>query len=352
MPAYTVEELSRLVGGRIVGDPDVFLSGAATLREAVAGQVTFIDDVKRLMELRACRASAAVVPRDVECDDRPCIEVENVHAAFAAIHTAFAPVRPLPRPGVSPAAHIDPTAKVGANVQIHPGVYVGPRCEIAHDAILHPNVVLLGDCHVGPQTVIFPNAVLYQGTIVGARCLIHAGASLGAYGFGYSTRQGKHLLSAQLGNVVLEDDVEIGACTTIDRGTYGSTLIGAGTKIDNQVQIAHNVRVGRGNIICSQVGVAGSSSTGDYVVLAGQAGVKDHVHLGHRVTVGAQSGVMTDIPDQAVYVGSPARPEREHMQMLAATLRLPEMRKEFKRLLRELQAVQAGEVAASARDAA
>jgi UDP-3-O-[3-hydroxymyristoyl] glucosamine N-acyltransferase len=352
MPAYTVEELSRLVSGRVLGDPNVSVTGAATLREAVAGQITFIDDAKRLLELRACSASAVVVPRGVVCDDRPCIEVESVHAAFAAIHGAFAPVRPLPRPGVSPAAHVDPTATIGANVQIHPGVYVGPRCEIAHDAILHPNVVLLGDCHVGPQTVIFPNVVLYEGTVVGARCLIHAGASIGAYGFGYSTKQGKHVLSAQLGNVVLEDDVEIGACSTVDRGTYGSTLIGAGSKIDNQVQIAHNVRIGRGNIICSQVGIAGSSSTGDYVVLAGQAGVKDHVHLGHRVTVGAQSGVMTDVPDQAVYVGSPARPEREHMQMLAASLRLPEMRKEFKRLLRELQAAQACEVAASSREAA
>lgn len=352
MPAFTVEELSQLVGGRVVGDPDVSLRGAATLREAVAGQITFIDDAKRLPELRACRASAAVVPRGVECDDRPCIEVENVHAAFAAIHSAFFPVRALPRPGISPAAHIDPTAKLGADVQIHPGVYVGPRCEIADDAILHPNVVLMADCLVGADTVIFPNAVLYEGTVVGARCLIHAGASLGAYGFGYSTKQGKHVLSAQLGNVVLEDDVEIGACTTVDRGTYGSTLIGAGSKIDNQVQIAHNVRIGRGNIVCSQVGIAGSSSTGDYVVLAGQVGVRDHVHLGNQVTVGAQAGVMTDVPDRAVYVGSPARPEREHMQMLAATLRLPEMRKEFKRLLRELHAAQAVEVATSSREAA
>jgi UDP-3-O-[3-hydroxymyristoyl] glucosamine N-acyltransferase len=168
--------------------------------------------------------------------------------------------------------------------------------------------------------------------VVGPRCVIHAGAVLGAYGFGYGCHEGRHRLSPQLGNVVLEADVEVGAGTTIDRGTYGPTIIGEGTKIDNLVMIAHNCRIGRHNMLCAQVGIAGSTSTGDYVVMAGQAGIRDHVHIGSQVMLGAKAGVMNDVPDGARFVGIPATPEREQMVKQAALSKLPEMRRELKRL--------------------
>jgi len=174
--------------------------------------------------------------------------------------------------------------------------------------------------------------VLYENTVIGARCTIHAGAVLGAYGFGYNFVDGRHRLAAQLGKVVVGDDVEIGANSTVDRGTYGSTVIGEGTKIDNQVMIAHNCRIGRHNMLCAQVGIAGSTTTGDHVVMAGQVGVRDHVHVGDRAVLMARAGVMNDIADGVHMVGIPATPEREQMIKQAAIAKLPEMRRQFKQL--------------------
>jgi UDP-3-O-[3-hydroxymyristoyl] glucosamine N-acyltransferase len=182
---------------------------------------------------------------------------------------------------------------------------------------------------------LFPNVVLYEHTIVGNRVTIHAGAVIGAYGFGYQLSEGRHERSPQLGFVAIDDDVEIGANATIDRGTYGPTVIGEGTKIDNLVMIAHNCRIGRHNLICSQVGIAGSCTTGDYVVMAGQVGLRDHVEIGDRVALGAKAGVMHSIAEGA-WVGIPATPEREQMVKLAAVTRLPEMRKEFRALQRQV----------------
>ncbi|MEC7697186.1 MAG: UDP-3-O-(3-hydroxymyristoyl)glucosamine N-acyltransferase, partial [Planctomycetota bacterium] len=216
----------------------------------------------------------------------------------------------------------------------HLGATIGDDVTIGDRATIHAGVTVMAGCHIGDDVTLFPNAVLYENTVVGPRSIIHAGAVLGAYGFGYSTEGGRHLLSAQLGYVTVGNDVEIGASTTIDRGTYGPTEIGEGTKIDNLVMIAHNCRIGRHNIICSQVGIAGSTTTGDYVVMAGQVGVRDHVHIGSRAVLGAMAGVIGDIPDGECYAGIPATPMREQSFKLAALARLPEMRKQLKRLQR------------------
>ena len=194
---------------------------------------------------------------------------------------------------------------------------------------------------------IFPNAVLYENTVVGPRCLIHANAVLGAYGFGYGFADGRHVLSAQLGNVVLEADVEVGAGSTIDRGTYGPTLIGEGTKIDDLVMVAHNCRIGRHNMLCSQVGIAGSTTTGDYVVMAGQVGVRDHVHIGDRAVLGAMAGVTNDVPEGSRMIGIPATPERDQKVKQAAFSKLPEMRRQLKQLQRTVEALLNGSPAAA-----
>jgi UDP-3-O-[3-hydroxymyristoyl] glucosamine N-acyltransferase len=200
--------------------------------------------------------------------------------------------------------------------------------------------------------VIFPNAVLYENTVVGQRCIIHAGAVLGAYGFGYRMAGGGYALSAQLGWVEIADDVEIGAGTTIDRGTYGPTVIGVGTKIDNLVMIAHNVRLGRHNMICSQVGVAGSTTTGDWVVMAGQVGVRDHVHIGDKAVLGARSGVSCDIEAGRTVLGEPAIDLRDRKLQLATITKLPEMRKELKSLAARLESLERAHPTAPAADAA
>jgi UDP-3-O-[3-hydroxymyristoyl] glucosamine N-acyltransferase len=332
----TLAELAALVHGRLIGDGGVLIRGAAPLGDAGPGDITLIDGAERSPLLRSSRAAAAVAPRTVSPNGVPVIQVDDVHHAFAVIVGRFRPTRHVPQVGISPYAVISPTAKVGRDVDIHALATVGDDVEIGDGTTVHSGVHILAGSKIGPDVTIYPNAVLYENTIVGPRCVIHAGAVLGAYGFGYSCEEGRHQLSPQLGNVVLEADIEVGAGTTIDRGTYGPTVIGEGTKIDNLVMVAHNCRIGRHNMLCAQVGIAGSTTTGDYVVMAGQAGVRDHMRVGNRAVLGAKAGVMNDVPDGARVVGIPATPEREQMVKQAVLSRLPEMRQQLKRLQRQI----------------
>jgi UDP-3-O-[3-hydroxymyristoyl] glucosamine N-acyltransferase len=199
-----------------------------------------------------------------------------------------------------------------------------------------PGVVILPQAEIGDDCIVHANVTIYEYTKIADRVVIHAGTVIGANGFGYRQEGGRHIPTAQLGFVAIDSDVEIGAGVTIDRGTYGATRIGEGTKIDNQVMIAHNCQIGRHNLLCSQVGIAGSCRTGDYVILAGQVGLKDHITLGDHAVVGAQAGVMDDCAGHQVYLGSPATTQREQMQIMAVERRLPEMRREVKQLRRDV----------------
>jgi UDP-3-O-[3-hydroxymyristoyl] glucosamine N-acyltransferase len=198
----------------------------------------------------------------------------------------------------------------------------------------------MAGCILGENVTMFPNSVAYEDTRIGDRSIIHAGAVLGCYGFGYREHEGRHELSAQLGNVELGADVEIGACATVDRGTYGPTSVGDGTKIDNLVQIAHNCQIGKHNLICSQVGIAGSTSTGDRVVMAGQVGVRDHVHIGAGAVLCSKAGVSNHVDDGEVMLGQPATPLRRQKLQMAAIAKLPEMRREFRQLQQQLAQLQ------------
>jgi UDP-3-O-[3-hydroxymyristoyl] glucosamine N-acyltransferase len=337
--ARTLGELATLVGGKLRGDPALRISGAAPLSTAVAGEITLVDSPDRATKLAGRPAAAVVVPAGVKVD-LPSIEVDDVHAAFTRIVGAFRPPRAVARVGVSPRAVISPSAKIGPNADVHPGAVIGDDVVVGAGSIIHSGVQLMAGCRLGENVVVFPNAVLYEDTIVGPRSIIHAAAVLGAYGFGYRTVAGRHELTAQLGNVEIGADVEIGAGSTIDRGTYGPTRIGEGTKIDDQVMIGHNCLIGRHNLVCAQVGVAGSSSSGDYVVMAGQAGVRDHVHIGDRAVLMAKAGIMNDVAERAVLFGAPAGPVREQMQQVAGIARLPEMRKQLRALEAAVAALQ------------
>ena len=330
--SIALESLARRLDGTLVGEgaADTLIGGAATLETASATDITLLDSGGKLHLLAKSSAAAAIVPRGTGPLDRPTIEVADVHAAFAAAITSFRPPRTLRRSGISPQAAVDPTARIAADVEIHPFASIGADVEIAAGATIHSGARIGVGCRIGAGTEIFPNAVLYPDTILGQRCLIHAGAALGAYGFGYKVTGGAYALSAQLGWVEVGDDVEIGAGTAIDRGTYGPTVIGSGTKIDNLVMIAHNCRIGQHNMICSQVGVAGSTSTGDWVVMAGQCGVRDHVHIGDRAVLGARSGVCNDVPAGMTVLGEPAIELRDRKLQLATMSKLPEMRKMLK----------------------
>ena len=329
----TLAELAALVGGQIVGDGQLLILGAATLRDAEPGQITLVDKVEKSHLLEDCRAAAVVAP-----------------AGFAAPAAAGHPSGRRPwgvrrdraassrRRGScrgSASARWPSSARPPSSARTSTSIPSPPSATtsaIGAGSTIHSGVHIMAGSRIGENVTIFPNAVLYEDTVVGPRCVIHANAVLGAYGFGYGMADGRHVLSAQLGNVVLGADVEIGAGSTIDRGTYGPTVIGEGTKIDDLVMVAHNCRIGRHNMLCSQVGIAGSTTTGDYVVMAGQVGVRDHVHIGDRAVLGAMAGVTNDVPAGSRMIGIPATPEREQKVKQAALSKLPEMRRQLKQL--------------------
>ncbi|MGW8256513.1 MAG: UDP-3-O-(3-hydroxymyristoyl)glucosamine N-acyltransferase [Thermoguttaceae bacterium] len=327
-------ELAALVEGRLLGDENIVIQGAASLRDVEPGQITLVDGDGKNHLLQRCRASAVIAPRNFTSPDIPAILVDDIHRAFAIVVLHFHPQRVEKRIGISPLATISPTARIAENVDVHPYASIGDDVCIGAGSTIHSGAHIMAGSRVGESATIFPNAVLYEDTIVGPRCVIHANAVLGAYGFGYGFADGRHVLSAQLGNVILGADVEIGAGSTIDRGTYGPTVIGDGTKIDDLVMVAHNCRIGRHNMLCSQVGIAGSTTTGDYVVMAGQVGVRDHVHIGSRAVLGAMAGVTNDVPENTRMIGIPATPEREQKLKQAALSKLPEMRQQLKKLQR------------------
>lgn len=332
----TLAQLADLVDGTLSGDPSLEITGAATLSAARPGDITLCDSPKLAPQLARCPAAAVVVSDNYQPTDRPTITVASVHGAFAKIVAHYRPLPVVSYSGVHPAAYVSPTAQLADNVEVHPHASIGNHCVIGSGTVIHSGVRVLDGTTIGDNCTLFPNVVLYENTILGNRVMIHSGSVIGAFGFGYSTKGGEHHRSAQLGYVEIEDDVEVGACTTIDRGTYGPTLIGRGSKIDNQVQIAHNVRLGTFNLVCSQVGMAGSCSTGDYVVLAGQVGVRDHVHVGSRAVIGAKGGVMGDIPEDGRFFGIPVTEEKQQFSSLSIFHRLPELRKQLIEVKRDV----------------
>jgi UDP-3-O-[3-hydroxymyristoyl] glucosamine N-acyltransferase len=242
------------------------------------------------------------------------------------------PQRARAKIGVSPLAVIAASAVIGPDCNIHPGAYIGEDAVIGAGCDIYPGVVISADCRLGDHCTVYPNAVLYPQIVVGNRVIIHASAVLGADGFGYRFQQGRYSKIPQLGNVEIHDDVEIGACTTIDRAMIGSTTIGEGTKLDNLVMIGHNCELGKHNAFASQVGFAGSVTTGDYVVCAGQVGIADHVHIGDKAVLGAKSGVHKDMEGGKTYLGAPATEEQDQFRILMALRKLPELRKQLRDL--------------------
>jgi len=337
--ATSLALLAELVEGQLVGDGSTLIQGSATLLDAVAGDITLADKSEKAARLAASGASAAIVPLEfpAEALGMPAIRVDDVHQAFTRVVLHFRPERQRPRVGVSPQAFLSPTARLAQDVEVHAGATIGDDVEIGPGCTIHSGARVMAGCKLGANVTLHPNCMLYENTVVGPRSIIHAGVVLGCHGFGYRFTQGRHQPSAQLGFTQIGADVEIGAGTTIDRGTYGPTIVGDGTKIDNLVMIAHNCRIGRHNMICSQVGIAGSSITGDYVVMAGQVGVRDHVRIGEGATLGAKCGVSNDVPAGSFMFGIPATPIREQKIKQAALTKLPQMRLQLKALRREVE---------------
>ncbi len=328
----TVRQLAEWVRGEVLGDGDLAIEGARVLADARSGDITFVDGDKNAAAWHSSPASAAVVPASIPVNGRPLIRVRDPLLAFAEIVRHLRGRPPLPAGEVHPSAVVHPSVVLGEGVSVGPFVVVGEGTVVGAGSVLHAGVVVGRDCRFGAGTVLHPRAVVYDDTVLGDRVVVHANAVIGADGFGYRTQDGRHVKVPQLGWVEIEDDVEIGAGATVDRGTFGPTRIGAGTKIDNLVMVGHNCQIGRHNILAAQVGVAGSSTTGDYVVMAGQVGVADHLKIGDRVVLAAKSGVICDVPADSRMVGYPARPEALGKRVWVTLDHLPEMRRDLKRV--------------------
>jgi UDP-3-O-[3-hydroxymyristoyl] glucosamine N-acyltransferase len=338
--SLTLGELAAMVGGEVHGDPATLIQNAWPPLDCDAHSIALVDSVESLPKLVGCEAAAFIAPLQVTELGRPAIRVANVHAAFVAIVTHFRPRRESAFTGVHPTAIVATSAVVGCNVSIGPGVVIGEDAVIGDSVTIGANTVVGDDTRIGAGTMIASRVTLYDGIVLGERCRLHSGVVIGADGFGYRSVDGRHAPVPQLGSVEIGDDVEIGANSTVDRGVYGPTKIGDGTKIDNLVQIGHNCRIGRHNLLAAQVGIAGSTSTGDYVVMAGQVGVRDHIHIGKGAIIGATAGVTGDVPEGEVMLGAPATPVREQKLKIAAIAKLPQMRKEFRELRREVTELQ------------
>ncbi|HPC62298.1 MAG TPA: UDP-3-O-(3-hydroxymyristoyl)glucosamine N-acyltransferase [Verrucomicrobiota bacterium] len=333
---FTAAEIARHLGGEVLGDPDLTLRGFAPADRAQPGDLTFAENENYFRRAEQSAASAIIIDGPFTSTAKVLIRVPNARIAFAKVLPLFFPEPVLP-PGVHPTAVVAPSAA------IDPSAHIGPHCVIGDQAVIGPRCALHGgdhvgaNCRLGEEVVLFPNVTLYAGTEIGNRVRIHAGTVIGSDGFGYVQDGGLHRKVPQIGNVIIRDDVEIGANVTIDRGALGPTTIGRGTKIDNLVQVAHNVTIGDHCLLVSQVGIAGSTRLGNYVILAGQVGLAGHLKIGNRVSVAAQSGVMTSIPDGEKWLGSPAAPDRQTKRQMIALQRLPELLRRVAELEKKLQ---------------
>ena len=315
-------ELARLVEGQLEGEPATPIRGLASLEQAETGDLSFVTGPKYRTAAEQSRASAFLAPPGLELPGRPVIRVADPFLAVARLLPLFHP-EPWPAPGIHPTAVLAESARVARDASVMACAVVGAGSVVESRAVLHPHVVVGERCRVGEGSVLHPHVVLRADVDVGRRVVIHAGSVLGADGFGYVFDGTHHQKIPQVGRVVVEDDVEIGANVTIDRATLGATVIGRGTKIDNLVQIGHNTVVGADTIIVAQTGIAGSCRIGSRVVLGGQVGVADHVTIGDGAQVGSQSGVHRDVAPGGAALGTPAIPAAAARRTMAALPRLP-----------------------------
>jgi UDP-3-O-[3-hydroxymyristoyl] glucosamine N-acyltransferase len=330
--SYTLGQLAQQLGGRVVGDSALPVSGIRPLHDAGPGDLSFFTNPKYRSQLEQTAAGAIIVPEGVAPPGMNLIVCDHPYLAFARTLELFHPRRKPGETGISPQAHVSDDCRTGAEVTVMPLAHVGPGCSLGDGSVIMPGAVLMSDVSVGEESVIHPNVTIYPGTVIGSRVVIHGGTVLGSDGFGYVPEGGRQRKIPQVGRVVVEDDVEIGANVTVDRATLGETRINRGSKIDNLVQIAHNVTVGEDNILVAQVGISGSTRLGDQVTIAGQTGVAGHIEIGDGVTVTARAGVTKSVQGAGIYSGFPLMEHRRWRKVHAAYARLPELMERLKRL--------------------
>lgn len=336
MAMRTLREIAELLDARLIGDGDVRISGVKGIDEAGPGDLTFIANPKYRDRLASTRASAILVNDADESSGRNLLVVNDPYACLARVLVFLFPPAKV-EPGIHPRSHIEEGARISETAVIHPHVYIGRGAEIQDGVVLYPGVFIGDEAVVGENSVLYPNVVVHARCLIGKRVILNAGVIIGGDGFGFANPGTENLKIPQIGIVRIDDDVEIGANTTVDRGALGETWIQKGVKIDNLVQVAHNVVIGENSIIVSQVGISGSTKIGKSVILAGQVGVVGHIEIGDRVMVGAQSGVAESIPAGQLVSGSPTMPHRTWLRVQSIIAKLPEMRKTLQSLVKRVE---------------
>lgn len=333
---FTVEELAKMIGGKIEGDSKKLIEGVAGLRDAKENEITFAV-APYLDYLHLAKAGAVVVPNDTELKcDLTLIRVENPRASFAILSQAFQP--PLLRTtGIHGKAHVDPTAEIADGAIVMDFAYVGPQAKIGAGTILYPHTYVGDFVEIGENCTIYPNVVIREYCQIGDRGIIHSGAVIGADGFGFTFSEGVHKKVPQVGRVIIGYDVEIGANTTIDRGTLGDTIVGNGTKMDNLVHLAHNVQTGEHCLFVAFSGISGSTKIGNHCTFGGQTATKGHITIGDRCMFAGRSGVNHDVPSDSVMAGFPIQPHRAWLREEAALRQVPELIKRIRTLEKKLE---------------
>lgn len=340
MAAVRLDDLARRLQGRLQGDGELWIRGVAGIKEALPGQITFLADRRLEDWLERTQASAIILPDACTFQRLPSIRVSDARAAFRVALEIFGNGRRLIPVGVHPSAQVGGGTALGRDVAIGPNVVIGARCRVGDGTTILPGAVLGDDVRVGRDCLIYPHVVIREETEIADRVILHAGAVIADDGFGFLTRDGRHAKVPQIGHVVIEDDVEIGANSCVDRATTGVTRIGRGTRIDNLVQVAHNVEIGADAILCAQVGIAGSTVVGDRVTLAGQVGVVGHIKIGEGTLVGAQGGVTKSLEPGSQVSGYPATPHALARRMYAALRHLPDLVRDVRRLTQRVDALE------------
>jgi UDP-3-O-[3-hydroxymyristoyl] glucosamine N-acyltransferase len=333
----TLKELADYVGGEVAGDGNIKIKGVMTIDEASEGYITFVSNKKYIKKLEQTGASAIIASPDIDIKDKNLLITKNPYLAFAKVVDLMMNPEKVYPGTLDDSARVSDSAELGSNVTVYPFVFIGESVKVADNVVLYPGVYVGDDCRIGKDTIIHPNAVIHKGTIIGERVVIHSNVVVGCSGFGYAPDGSTYFKIPQVGITVIEDDVDIGANTTINRAVLGETRIRRGTKIDSEVIIAHNVEIGEDTLVTSQVGIAGSVTIGNNVILAGGSGVAGHIKVGDNVKVGGWTGVTKDLPPGGTFLGTPAIEIERMRKCYLIIQKLPEMKETVKDLQRKIK---------------
>jgi len=339
MQKQTLGELAHLIGGEVRGDARIAISGISSIEKAREGEITFIAQSKYLPMARKTEASAIITAQTIEGVDKPLLLTDNPYLAYAKIATFFHP-HPQPKRGIAENAIVGEGTRIGKDVSIYPFVFIGKKVTIADGVIIYPHTFIGDETSIDQETIIYSNVSVRERCRIGKRVIIHSGTVIGSDGFGFAPDGNRYHKIPQVGTVQIDDDVEIGANNTIDRGALGSTWLKRGVKTDNLVHIAHNVVVGEDTLLVAQVGISGSATIGKHVTLAGQVGVVGHLEIGDNTIVGAKTGVSGSVPADTVVSGYPHMPHRQWLKSSRCYPLLPQMRKALNALEKKVEVLE------------